>query len=348
MKKHDYVITINHGKTVRHPLCYSFGPTKGIELHISKNKAVICFKQSSLRAPEALLSSQDHLCTDAIKKVFLFHMFLFSAPLDAKSIDMTIDGTVHPVLQRKPKDPPLVYSMVDRIPDHPFPDSWHDPDVLDTLLSMPKSAYDGRMNAVIALLMGKTRVYRSEKAFYLWMAMNGFYNYIADQLNIILSSRNEKPLSSENKKQIAMCKIVGLCPSSVKMSDSDKSVLRQKAMSTIRYLDDSPEALYEKLRRKDTCDFTTRLEKLLAEYNTAMDPMTFLTVWLPYQIRCTYFHNNQAMPILLYTDEPLLKALEFTNYFTERLLEENLPLWLKVRSLSPEDQLKLYAIYSER
>jgi len=344
MKKHDYVITLNHGKTVRHPLCYSFGPTKGIELHISKNKAVICFKQGTLRAPEALLSSQDHLCTDAIKKVFLFHMFLFSAPLDAKSIDMTIDGTVHPVLQRKPKDPPLVYSMIDRIPDHPFPDSWHDPDVLNTLLSMPKSSYDGRMNAVIALLMGKTRVYRSEKAFYLWMAMNGFYNYFSDLLNTFAVSKKDR-LQHEWQKQDALCINVGLPKASENLKDNDRYIIRQKSMSILRYLDDSPETLYEKLHRKETCDFTTRLEKLLAEYNTAMDPMTFLTVWLPYQIRCTYFHNNQAMPILLYTDEPLLKALKFTNYFTERLLEENLPLWLKARSLSLEEQHKLYDTY---
>ena len=41
--------------------------------------------------------------------------------------------------------------------------------------------------------------------------------------------------------------------------------------------------------------------------------------------------------LFLYTDEALLRSLEYTNYFVERFVEENLPKWMLNIDLSEEN-----------
>ena len=70
-----------------------------------------------------------------------------------------------------------------------------------------------------------------------------------------------------------------------------------------------------------------------------------LCVWLHYQIRCNYFHTNTAVPLLSYADDPLLKALLYTNYFVEHFVEEHLPEWMMEKTLTEEQREKILEAY---
>ena len=336
MKKHEYLIILNCGKRRKDPLVYQYRNTKNIELHILKGRACIAFCQGSERKTDVLLAGTDNLCTDAIKMAMLFHLILYAEPLDIRQMDMSIDGILYSVCKRKKWDEPIVYSMIETKFDHPLPDIWRNAAVLQTLISMPKSAYDSRMNAVIALLLGKTRYYRSEKAIYLWMSMNGCYNFVAEQLG----KYAKRSWNKEAKRQELLEIVVGLNYGR-KIDDEKKNLLTKKAISLLGHVQDEPAALYNNLGKGHACVFEDELNALSEQLEAQIPLMTFMTIWLPYQIRCNYFHSNQAMPLFLYAGDPLLKALYYTNYFVERFVEENLPQWLKSKEI-PEEQKKMW------
>lgn len=345
MKKHEYLIILNCGKRRKDPLVYQYRNTKDIELHIQKGRACIAFCQGSERKTDVLLAGTDNLCTDAIKKAMLFHLILYAEPLDIRQMDMSINGILYSVCKRKKRDEPIVYSMIETRFDHPLPDIWRDAAVLQTLISMPKSAYDSRMNAVIALLLGKTRYYRSEKAIYLWMSMNGCYNFVTEQVKAYGECSAQKAkinnLEDERGKQNALKAIAGLSSGSRRLKEEEEKLFVKKAVTALNRVQVDPAALYDDLINGRTCTFADELNTLQEQQEAQIPLMTFMTIWLPYQIRCNYFHSDQAMPLFLYAGDPLLKALYYTNYFVERFVEENLPQWLKSKEI-PEEQKKMW------
>jgi hypothetical protein len=338
-KKYRYEIILNGGETVCEPLVYTYSKTPGIELHISPEKARIAFYQGVKHEPVEVLTSGNHLWTDAMKKVMLMHLLRYAKPLDIVNIDVTIDGISCSIFSRKKEDLPLIFSMADVELDHRFPGAWQDKNVINTILNTPKTKYDGRMNAVIALIIAKSKKYYCEKSLYLWMSMNGFYNYIAEQYCDITG----KNLKKETKKQDIFCEAMQLHKTGKGPKDEQKEVFVSKALAKMYYLNEEPENLYDKIEKGEETGLSTIIQELQTEYEIDIDPMHFLTIWLPYQVRCNYFHANKAMPLFMYADEHLLKALTYTNYFVERYIEEHLPDWLSTRELTDEKKILLNA-----
>ena len=342
-KKHHYEIVLNDGEVLQDPLIYKFGSTPDIELHITFGKARIVFEQGAEHAPGEFLTSKDHLRTDAVKKVLLLHLLKYGSPLDILCVNVIVDGEEHKIFERTQKDEPLIYSMVEGKLDHPLPKSWLDGDVLQTILSMPKSRYDGRMNAVIALLIGKSKQYYCEKSMYLWMSMNGFYNYLTEQVKTY-EPETRKNLRGERQQHQFFCAVMHLPRIANVGKDADEIVLK-KALSLLCHLEMRPDELYENLKAGRKTEYAEKLAELLKEYDVEADPMTFLVMWLPYKIRCNYFHANQAVPLFLYADEALLRSLEYTNYFVERFVEDNLPKWMQTKDLPEGKKAELRTAY---
>ena len=69
-----------------------------------------------------------------------------------------------------------------------------------------------------------------------------------------------------------------------------------------------------------------------------------MLIWLPYQIRCNYFHSNTAMPAFMYAEDPLVSALQVTNHFLNRWLTEQLPYWLTINEWSEEQKQKAASV----
>lgn len=343
-KKYHYEIVLNDGQKVSEPLTYKFGSTPNIELHISSQNACIVFEQGVVHEPEEFLTSKDKLRTDAVKKVMLLHLLKYGIPLKICSVNIVVDGIQHIVFNRKSGDLPLIYSMVEGKLDYPLPDGWRDDNVLRMILSMPKSRYDGRMNALIALLIAKSKKYYCEKSMYLWIGMNGFYCFLAEAVKKVCQTK----ISDLGKEwqQIRYFREVMHLPRSVKrIKDDDADIICKKALSILCHLEMKPEELYSKLMSGQKTEYSEKLAELLNEYDAEFDPLTFLVTWLPYKIRCNYFHANQTVPLFLYADELLLKSLEYTNYFVERFIEENLPRWMQAKDLSDADIKELCNAY---
>ena len=342
MKKIAYELVINHGTRIKKPFTYSYGLTKSIELHLRQGAVLLSFQQSVKRDPDMILSIKDRLCSDAIKKTMFIHLMQYGKPLRINTVTLSIDGSTSDVYSNA-RDNPFIYSMIEENLDHPFPEAFRS--AYDLILNMPKSSYDGRINAVIALLLAKAQYYRSEKAFYLWTAMNGYYNYLTNECKKLPGCKNQ--YRKEFRQQELLGKYIGHDCIANSIDESIKATLFQKGMSLLKRTNLAVDIAYISLQNVQS-DFFQAIQNILqvgraASPSFQMTPYSFMVIWLPYQIRCTYFHANQAMPIFSYEDEPLLTVLQFTNYFVESFLESNLPAWLRTREPSNDQRNALLA-----
>ena len=58
------------------------------------------------------------------------------------------------------------------------------------------------------------------------------------------------------------------------------------------------------------------------------DQQALMLLWLPYQIRCNYFHGENAIPVFCYQDESLLQVISFANNLLEAFLRSELIKWI--------------------
>ena len=142
-----------------------------------------------------------------------------------------------------------------------------------------------------------------------------------------------------------MCEMLGIGRISMDKSDAEKNRIMQEGISMLRKCEMAPDALYDALRASRRDQLTDELEVFLAKYQIVMDPFSFFCIWLPYQIRCKYFHTNSAIPLFSYAAEPMMEALRYTNCFVERFVEETLPEWLAEKNLTEEQSQRIEKAY---
>ena len=343
--KHTYQLIINGGKQSKTPYIYQYGNTKDVLLSIKSNNALISFAQSVDRLPEKIRSGEDDICSDAIKKAMLIHLILYAKPLTIRKLTFLKDDQETVIYDKEEKET-LVFSMVEQPLDHPLPVSWHSKTFIETILNTPKSKYDGRNNALIALLIGKAKPYRSEKSMYLWMAMNGLYGFLALEANRNAMS-NKKKIKKEWQEQDLLCIVSGISLTSENLTEEQRRDLMQRAISWLKRCDETPEQLHQLLSSKENAPCFQEIKDKLQDYQLDMGLEAFLSIWLPYRIRCNYFHADKAIPLFSYAEDKMLKALAYTNYFVEQFVEDHLPQWLYSRELSDNQKLKIRKAYQD-
>lgn len=61
--------------------------------------------------------------------------------------------------------------------------------------------------------------------------------------------------------------------------------------------------------------------------STEMDPKGFFIFWLPYQLRCKYFHGEKAVPMMSFSREAPIPTLCLVNNILEDFLDSELVKW---------------------
>lgn len=111
MKKHIYSIIVNRPAESKQPICYSYGRTGDIELHLLRDRAQITFEQSALHTADSLSDASDHICADAIEKAMLLHLLRYGRPLHIRSVQLVTDGVAADVYNAKIQKETLAYSV---------------------------------------------------------------------------------------------------------------------------------------------------------------------------------------------------------------------------------------------
>lgn len=322
--KDNYVITINDFQNRKkfNKYTYSFGRTE-IEFYICKNCSYITFMQSSKRNQQTISEGKDTLYVDFVKKAMLIHQILYSEPIDFKELKVLKNKNILYEISENP-----LYSLLGNKKTI-FSKEWKN--LIQVILNSTLSR-GGETDALIKnAVMAKSEDKQSFRFMYNWMAMNGIYKRITKIAKENYSKINKSFDKDQLTRDSTQIKLLARLYFGKNVFINDN--IKNKIFNTSRrVLDDidiekSKEELdYKLLNNKDNI-LNIELKKLNLGDGEGYTCGCFILLWLPYYIRCNYFHSEIALPIYAFKNENILKVLEIVNIIIEGFLDENIPIW---------------------
>ena len=326
--KYYYDIAINtpskRGKTVE----YLYGNIRGITMTIGQHGVSIRFTTSRLRDPDVMMTEEDTLVMDAIKKSCFLFALVNGICLEIRKISISMNGKL---LNTKAfgKVHPLVYSMLSGnlgIQDTCL----DDPVLLEQIANTPKSKNGRAEAALMAYLVAKTRTYRIERFIYLWMSVNAIYALAIEQTKDSMRTRSGKALKRFTEKDGLRLLAAMYNMDYPEIRRENEKRIQAHAFSLAKRKDpgDCLSILKQTISgdRKST-ENIERYEVRPGEYEE-YDWLALILFWLPYRLRCRYFHSENTIPVFCYEDEKLLQGLAFVNELLEGFLSKELATWV--------------------
>ncbi len=331
--RHQYKLIINKEVQRGKKHEYSYGSTKSIRVQLCSERAVISFSQGVIRNSEEIINGNDKLCSDAIKKALLLHLLYYAKPLKIGRILFSVDGETKELYNSKTNGESVLYSMITCPLDYPLTKQWKQESIINMIMNTPRTGYDGRLNALVALLIAKSKDYRSEKFLYLWMAMNGFYNYLSRETKYLPECKYG--FKQEWRQHELMCAVISEKYKVGDLSDSEEDRLYREGISDLNRLTKTPSEFYDEiLLMEDDGRFSGTINGKAYQ----MSPLMFYSVWLPYKCRCKFFHANNAVPLFSFSEESTIKYLKYINCFVERFIETHLPEWMNEKEITESEK----------
>lgn len=326
MKKHCYEITINRLRKREHELVYDYSTTsgRGIKLQVSLNAIRIIANLSTQYDNRDIVASTNKIFSDAIKKALLLHIIIYSQNICISSLSIAIDNKKENVIAGGSSTPPVYSLIVDKLVRQ-IPQSWQTPVLYQKLLSCTKSNQDTRWAAVFAAICAKSKSFEIERFIYLWMAVNGMYNYLAARIEKLRSSNKndgkEKRISETDKLRWLL-QLYDLGEEPVTRDDAAKvasdvvGILKTVDLNIIKTRSDLSEKLQEEIEK-------VLLKKDQTKYK--LSAYGYLVISFPYFFRCNIVHANKPLPLFCYSDESELKNIKLINELLENFIDKNLP-----------------------
>ena len=339
MRKHDYLLRLNHCDPVKTPVSASFGQSREILLHIRRNGILIAVQTTAEKNADEILNGEDVLFADAVRKALTIFVIRYGRFLNITAAEVLVDGQLKETFNRKPYDPPLIYSLSEGKLRLPFSSEWVKSGVENTIALTTKSSYDGRFTALHALLAAKSDRYEIERFTYYWMAMNGLYHYVAALGEQKLGRRkgNKSAISTETAQMAFLARCYGHEPCLGMNGDNlPRKHVRQIYWHTAAVIKRLPATEID-----DFCkacledDLTNRhLRKILdgliiedCDYRSC-SAFSLMLLLIPYKKRCDSFHAENALPTFCYENDGELKVLRIINRLLDCFLTRELALWL--------------------
>lgn len=323
-----YVITINTPSKRGMTVDYRYGNIRGIAMTIGKRGVSIRFATSRLRDPDMMLTEDDALVMDAIKKACLLFALVNGTCLEIRKINVSMNGELL-TTQVFGKAHPLVYSMLSG--DIGLKEAGlDDPVLLAQIANTPKSRNGRAEAALMAYLVAKTRTYRIERFIYLWMSINAIYGLAIEQAKDYMKTSKGKDLKRFQERDGLRLLAAMYNMSYPDIRRENEKRIQAHAFSLAKRKDpgDCLSILKQTISGDRKCtENIERYEVRPGEYEE-YDWLALMLFWLPYQLRCHYFHSENTVPVFCYEDEKLLQGLAFVNEVLEGFLSMELAIWV--------------------
>ena len=348
-KKYAYCFQNTPVKHLEHHFTYRYGRTEDINLYLGKKGYRVEFCQTVKKNDEILESP---LFRDAVKKATLISLILYGEFKDSR-VELFVDG--EPV-ETDCREYGKLYTLCGTKLRSGFSLDWNNPAFLNKLVSTVKSRKDRLDASLSALVLAKSREYEAEKFMYLWMAMNGLYGHIS-QIAREWFDENDKNGERWIKRENGQLKFFSLFyglefqgirerTESKKMSDKLLFEL-ERIIKTNPLTETNKESILNSLKSDDRCEILIEgIHNVLRTCSTElkMDPYPALLIWLPYQIRCRYFHSEKEIPLMSFADESPLPCLKIVNTVLEDFLDRELCKWFDTGQGSNEKKNLIFRI----
>ncbi len=305
-----YKITVNGepDKLDHYIYEFNYSSVKDIKLTLSEGKLSIELQMKTKKKADELFTDRNNYSSEALKKGLLFHLLFYSKPLYTDDIRIYIDKKE--ASGWNPEKSPIIYSLITKDLIPALSEEWQDADaVFEYFLKNHKINQRDLASPLYAFLYSKTKENETERFMYLWMAMNGLYNYLATK------KPSDKSLGNERGRIRLLQKV----------EDWGTGYITQEEGSDL--------ALKINHILKGSNIGNPDIEKLLEEELDTFHPKTegaeikldgYLNLWYPYYLRCNLFHAGQPIALFALAKEIEIRRLEFINKRLDAYLDQNL------------------------
>lgn len=314
-KKYTYTIELNKVLEAQNnrKYYYNYRNTKDICITISENAARISCSMTVKFNPQSFAIEKNQLFSDAIKKTLLVYLIIFSKNLEVKQALLFVDGEYQMSISVP------IYSLIPDSLNRNMPNVWDSKEVVEQILTYSVSIYDSKIASLFALICAKSKDKETERFMYLWMSINGMYNFISkcvgnqtwkeqEKISMMLKMYDiaESALTRKDRQHIAK----HIVP--IVSENWDGGAITQKSLS------DSDS------HKKIANAINALLKESLPNGSEEIDPYACLLIELPYYLRCSYFHASKPVLLYAFKDEQILKCLCALNETMEAFLDKEL------------------------
>ena len=302
---------------------YAYAKTNNIQLRVHNKGFSVEYVQKVKKDPYILLN-KDRLVRDAIKKATKIQLIIFGR-FYIDDIYVEIDGNIFCIFRRNYGPEKLIYCMCER-GINKLPKHWSD-NCLQRVLSSTKTNADRLDSALDSLLIAKSKQYEVERFIYLWMAMNGLYGYTsAVACDSMISDKERKWID----KEFGKIKFFSIVSGIAYCNNNNDDLLHMLEWTIAKVKTDDNEMLLNAIKNNDIENDCVR--KIVAVIKDAgieeeLHPYAVLLLYMPYKMRCKYFHAEWAVPLTCFENEHPLTVLKILNMVMEDYLDENLYKW---------------------
>lgn len=317
---YSYNLVINRAASDK-KMFFQYGNTKDISLQVGQQCAEM---EKQLKKDYRLDLVQNkcyliNLLKEGMKRVALVHILKNHEPLRISKVELRVSDDEGKVEVIDLTEGLHLYSMITEELKRPIDLLWKNPQLLQNILKFQKSKENlsREISSLYAYLYSKTKIYETERFFYLWMAMNGMYAALnpmvhandRDQMINLLKRFN---LGTNMHTRESRNKAGNL--TMVKLKDIGEPVTRYSLING---------------EHKETAE---RIEELLTDVNgnhIDISPYGYFLTDFAYYLRCRIFHSNTPTQLFSFYDDMELKAIRITNGLLEGFLDQNLPYVFK-------------------
>lgn len=316
-KKHEYIYILNEKPSENESYTCKCSNTKDIEVFISKNGIAIKAQIGKEYEKEKLLAADCYLFPNVIKRALLVYLIKYSEMLNVKTIEIIRDNEN---IYFGKND--VITSLIEEKLERKFSNNWNDICVLQELLSQKKSDGGNELLAsVYALAYSKNKSTEIERFQYLWMSLNGMYNFLGSQINsILLNKRSKKGKTGDKAYMDYMLKYYNMPGKTFnrnRRAEVDNYVISLLKNVKGIITKESLNGVHKELAQK--------IENIISKDNECkLNAYGFLLLSLSYSFRCNMFHANRPISLFSYADDYVVKCFKIINYLLEDFLEEKL------------------------
>ena len=334
MNKHIHKVMINqmNNEEKSYTYTYNFAHTKNVTLTVQHNAVCIEAALGKVYDKNEMMTKDAYLFPDALRKALLIHIMKFSENITIHTMSVSIDDKQETVIDTAQDDEKPIYSLVDGKIE-PI-GNWND-DEMQGILSQTKSAADPRMAALYAYITSKSKHYKAEKFIYLWMALNGMYNYFFNMVkeNLIKTRVSERLQLECFLRLNDLVTIRGNYnnKSYRKVENRDIDVVVAQKIGAIIKNYDMSQIGKAALENGSCKELSEKIHNKLLEFplyqNFDITAYGYLSVFFPYHLRCNMIHANKPLTMFSYRNDEEMIYLQVANSLLDEFIEENLHKW---------------------
>ena len=340
---------------------------KPVQMKFSENHATIILERTTKYKPEDIANGKYAVFSEAIKKILLVHILLYSKCIDITTVSVMVRDNIS-VFNNKDSGIKPISSLIHKELDPKFKEQWKEKALIETIIDTNKTEEDTRMSALFAFILSRNRKSVIERFVDLWISFNGMYSYFsslfvdntrkeAEQLKrfIIQTGEGDTKIDSALTDRIARRITDHLKEYEIDLITYDwlnteegklfsNKIVNQIIAEVSEIEKKYNEHISELKSNQKTVDKEQKdiMQRKINSYNQKIKNLKpyktynssayiYFLVEYAYYFRCKYIHANEVLPLFTYDNEHIIRCISLVNRLLDNYIDNNLYKWFSTR-----------------